>query len=132
MSSNSQTMNFEVLPSTNPATYTASITHSGDSTVEIRSSEKYKGDGYYNRSDGFHTLQYTLAGFLGTVNVQATLAINPTEDDWFTVYTKQYTPINDIGETGSHITNFTGNYVWVRAHINNWTDGTVQSIKLNH
>ena len=28
--------------------------------------------------------------------------------------------------------NFTGNYVWVRAYVSNWTDGTVNSIRLNH
>ena len=37
-----------------------------------------------------------------------------------------------VEATGSHIKNFTGNYVWVRAIISNWTDGNVASILLNH
>jgi len=28
--------------------------------------------------------------------------------------------------------NFTGNFVWVRCLITSWTDGSVNSVKLNH
>jgi len=107
-------------------------THPGDSSTETVTGEKYKGDGYYGRSDGFHTVQYNIAGFIGTINIQATLAVDPTDDDWFTIYTQEYTVVNDEGATTSNFANFTGNYVWIRAYINNWTDGTVNNIKLNH
>lgn len=107
-------------------------THPGDSTASTVTGDKYKGDGYYGRSDGFHTIQYTITGFIGTVSIQATLAIEPTEDDWFTVYTQAYPVSNDEGTSTSKVTNFTGNYVWIRAYISNWTDGSVNSIKLNH
>lgn len=99
---------------------------SGDA-VQSATGDAYKGDGYYGRSDGFHTIQYTLTGFIGTLNIQATLALEPAEEDWFTVYTQDY---ND--DTGSYLTNFTGNYVWIRATLADWTAGTVNSIKLNH
>jgi hypothetical protein len=107
-------------------------THPGDSTTETVTGDKYKGDGYYGRSDGFHTVQYTLEGFVGTIDIQATLAVDPADADWFTIYTQAYPVVNDEGTTGSFMTNFTGNYVWVRAYINNWTDGSVNSIQLNH
>jgi hypothetical protein len=116
----------------NSETILAQQTHLGDSTVQSHTGENFKGDGYYGRSDGFHTVQYTLDGFIGTVNIQATLATEPTDDDWFTVYTQPYPVVNDEGTTISVITNFTGNYVWIRAYISNWTDGTIESIKLNH
>lgn len=106
-------------------------THPGDSTVETVTGAMFKGDGYYGRSDGLHTIQYTLTGFVGTISMQATLAVEPTDNDWFEVYSQSFTPINDEGETGSHIENFTGNYVWVRANVE-YTDGTVNSIILNH
>ena len=145
--SNSQTINFEILPSTNPATYTASITHPGDSTTESRTSEKYKGDGYYGRSDGFHTVQIDLNGFLGNIELQATLAVNPAEADWFNVRLGSGQTIDTTGkfvsastskleytttETSNKSYNFTRNFVWVRMYVSNWTDGTVNSIKLNH
>ena len=107
-------------------------THPGDSTTETVTGEKFKGDGYYGRSDGFHTVQYTLDGFVGTIDIQATLAVDPGDADWFTIYTQAYPVVNDEGTTGSFMTNFTGNYVWVRAYVNNWTDGSVNNIQLNH
>ena len=122
-------------------------THPGDSTTETVTGEKFKGDGYYGRSDGLHTLQVDLNGFLGNVEMQGTLAIDPTADDWFTVTLGSGQTIDTTGklvsastskleytanETSSKTYNFTGNYVWIRAKISNWTDGTVNSIQLNH
>ena len=98
----------------------------GDATQSI-TGDKFRGDGYYGRSDGFHTVQYSIDGFIGTVAIQATLAIDPVEADWFTVYTQAYL----VGTTTSVITNFTGNYVWIRSVIT-YTDGTINSIELNH
>lgn len=116
----------------NSETILSANAHPGDSTNETITGEKFKGDGYYGRSDGFHTVQYNLNSFIGTMAIQATLAVDPTAEDWFIVYSQSYPVSNDEGTTGSFITNFTGNYVWIRAYVNNWTDGTVNSIQLNH
>ncbi len=115
----------------NSETILSQQNHPGDSTTETITSEKFKGDGYYGRSDGFHTVQYNLTGFIGTVTIQATLAIDPADTDWFTVYTKDYPEINGEPNTINNLTNFIGNYVWIRAVIN-YTDGTINSIILNH
>ena len=101
-------------------------THPGDSTVTTVTGTKFKGDGYYGRSDGFHSVQYTYDGLTGTVTIQGTLAIDPAQDDWFDVHT--YTAAQ---ETASKIASFTGNYVWVRAKVV-YTDGTINSVTLNH
>ena len=131
----------------NSETIVSSQTHPGDSTLESYTGEKYKGDGYYGRSDGLHTIQVNLSGFLGEVQLQGTLAVDPTADDWFTVTLGSGQTIDTTGkivsaitskleytdnETSSKTYNFTGNYVWVRAYVSNWTDGTVNSIQLNH
>ena len=101
-------------------------THPSDSSIQTVTGEKYKGDGYYGRSDGLHTAQINYTGFTGTINLQATLAIDPADADWFTVYTTILAQ-----ETDNVYTNFTGNYVWIRAQVI-YTDGTVNSIVLNH
>ena len=131
----------------NSETILANQTHPGDSTSETVTGDKYKGDGYYGRSDGLHTIQIDLNGFLGNIELQGTLAIDPTADDWFTVTLGSGQSIDTTGkivsssttkleyttnETSSKTYNFTGNYVWVRAYVSNWTDGTVNNIKLNH
>ena len=121
--------------------------HPGDSTTETITGDKFKGDGYYGRSDGLHTIQVNLAGFLGDVQLQGTLAVDPTADDWFTVRLGSGQTIDTTGkifnaitskleytdnETSSKAYNLTGNYVWIRIYVSNWTDGTVNSIQLNH
>ena len=111
----------------NSITILSNNTHDGDSTVQTVTGSKYKGDGYYGRSDGFHTVQYNLTGFIGQIRIQGTLAIDPGDDDWFTVYTETHSQTTKVIAT-----NFTGNYVWVRAYISEWTDGTVTSMLLNH
>jgi hypothetical protein len=120
----------------NSETILTEQTHPGDSTVESVTGDKFKGDGYYGRSDGLHTVQYSVLGLKANLSIQATLALDPQEQDWFTVYTKTY-DLDGSSEdsslrSASEIENFTGNYVWIRATLDNWTDGSVNSIKLNH
>lgn len=106
-------------------------THPGDSSVETVTGEKFKGDGFYGRSDGIHTVQYAITTFVGTVYIQATLASEPVEADWFTVYEQTYPLDGENSTTKSNIANFTGNYVWVRAKVV-YSGGTVNRILLNH
>ena len=131
MPANSETFNF-VISSTN---YTQ-LTHPGDSTVTTRTSDKLKGDGYYGRSDGLHSIQYNVNGFLGKIVTQATLAVEPGTTDWFDISTTLHSNLGDStgsdNATGSFIKNFTGNFVWIRTYVSEWTDGTINSIVLNH
>jgi hypothetical protein len=109
-------------------------THGGDSSIQTLTSDKFKGDGYYGRSDGFHTIQYNVSGFIGLIVVQSTLAIEPTEEDWFTLSETEHESLgtDDANNTGGFVYNFTGNYVWVRVFVSNWTDGVIRTVLLNH
>lgn len=49
--------------------------------------EPLRGDGYYGFSDGLHTIAHFLTGFIGTLEVQGTLAIEPEDEDWITLNT---------------------------------------------
>jgi len=124
-------------------------THSGDSTSESLFGEKFKGDGYYGRSDGIHTVQWSLSNFVGTIRIQGSLSVDPQEADWFNISlgsSGEFT-IDTTGKisilslnsliyseptTESFTYNFIGNYVWVRARIEDWTAGTVNSITMSH
>lgn len=107
--------------------------HPGDSTSVSVTGDNYKGDGYYSRSDGFHTVQYNVTGFIGSIEMQATLATTPVDADWFTISGTEHTSIatETDNSDGSFLKNFTGNYVWVRATAT-YTDGSISSILLNH
>lgn len=113
------------MPSTSEIILTAN-THPGDSTTETVNGDKFKGDGYYGRSDGVHTVHYDFNGLTGTIKIQGTLATDPSSSDWFDVHT--YTAAN---ETAVKYANFTGNFVFIRAVLV-YTDGTLNEIRLNH
>ena len=100
--------------------------HTGDSNTETVIGEAFKGDGYYGRADGFHTVQYNVVNFNGTIKMQGTLATTPVEADWGDIAGTEET-----GSENSYFKNFTGNFVYVRAHFT-YTAGTVTSILLNH
>ena len=97
-------------------------------------SDKVKGDGYYGNSDGFHTVAYkTTYDFIGDIYMEASLATDPSNTDWFGVVGTEvnYSALNVRTTSTVDIFNFTGNFVWVRGYIS-IDQGTVQSIKYNH
>jgi hypothetical protein len=97
-------------------------------------SERVKGDGYYGSSDGIHTVAYTATPtFIGTITMQASLATDPGNNDWFDVYntTVNYTVFNNRNTSTVNYYNFTGNFVWVRGRVE-IVDGVVEVIHYNH
>jgi hypothetical protein len=112
-------------------------------------SERVKGDGYFGNSDGLHTVFWSVAGFIGTIEVQGTLASEPTESDWATItltapnnkYTIDATgAVTIAGVDSTRYTqetdtsksyNFTGNFVWIRARISEFTQGVMNGISIN-
>lgn len=115
--------------------------------------EKQKGAGYTNFLGGSHTVALTLTNFTGRILIQASLADNPVEQDWFPVYLQSDLPYvqfpRDLfnpsglfgGDTGTFAYTFVGNYVWVRAvvsrdyltpaPIDDSTVGSVSEVLLN-
>lgn len=97
-------------------------------------SDRVPGDSYLGYSDGLHTIQAVYNNFQGRFEIQAALAIEPDESDWFTVspnvflYSEIPVPepaINPGGVdprfrlfadqfTGSEGYTFTGNFAWIR------------------
>ena len=96
-------------------------------------SAKAKGDGYYSKPDGLHTVAYKVsAGYPAStmIKMQGTLASTPTESDWDNISGTDFTT---DGTTIIKVVsfNFTGNYVYVRARATNVTGGTIETIYLN-
>jgi hypothetical protein len=78
------------------------------------------------------------SNFIGTVTMQATLASDPVEADWFdvvnttSVMTENSVDYNNIDVTvKSDFYNFTGNFVWVRGYVA-IESGQVDSVFYNH
>ena len=130
----SQNLLFHVVNgNTTTDTVVVDYPNTGTSTM-VFVSDKVKGDGYWSGSDGLHTVSYTASRYFhGTITMQATLASEPVENDWFNIYdtTSTYTPINTRKTSTVDIYNFTGNFVWVRGKIM-IDEGTVSVIQYNH
>ena len=94
--------------------------------------DKIRGDGYYGRTDGIHTVQVVVNNFTGSFGIQGTLATEPVEADWFDINlnTNQNVasaspyvafPANPAaptgldGDNGTMAFTFVGNYVYLRA-----------------
>lgn len=91
--------------------------------------EKTKADGYFGQTDGLHTVSASLTNFVGRIHVEASLATEPTEADWFPVYltsgdsyrdyplTSTPTGSNGIGDTRVEAWTFRANILWIRARV---------------
>jgi hypothetical protein len=118
-------------------------------TALIYTSDRVKGDGYFGGSDGLHTVFWSVSEFIGTIEVQGTLASEPVESDWVTIKLIQSGNKFQIDTTGlitsigiettrytqqtttSKSYNFTGNFVWLRGRISEFTQGVMNGISIN-
>lgn len=86
---------------------------------------------YYLSSQDLQTVTWAVSNFKGTITIQASLLDTPTTDnDWFTVLNIVY---NDpAGTTINSFNNVVGNFIRIRAVVNNFTQGIVEHIKVSY
>lgn len=78
--------------------------------------EAVRADGWFGEKDGQHTISVQTNNYTGQFRIEATLASEPTEDDWFPVYLTACEPhIQFDADTGIHGFTLEGNFVFVRA-----------------
>ncbi len=103
-------------------------------------SRKEEGSGYYN-GDGFHSVTYVPwpespainygenNNFRGSVMIQASLAEDPQEADWFNL--DSTLTVFDGTNNFNTLHNFSGNFVWIRAKVT-VNQGVLRQILFNH
>lgn len=96
------------------------------------SSNTFDGDGakavgYYRGQGSLETVRISVTGFQGVITLQATLDQNWQSADWFDVYS-----YGDLSSTvtDTFYTNLTGNFTWLRVHVEGFEAGTINSITL--
>ena len=99
-------------------------TYSSISTV---TGDKKPAANYFLGNRDKQTLYWNLSGVTGKISIQASLVENPSGTDWFTVYRIDANNLTQI-----NYENIIGNFVWMRAQINLFTQGTIQSIKVSY
>ena len=98
-------------------------------------SDPVKGDSYYGYTDGLHTVQTIYNDFVGRFRIQATLILEPGDNDWFDIQTdistygsvtNQTVAYNPLGyiqfnandpAVGSQAYTFQGNYTHIRVYM---------------
>jgi len=94
-------------------------------------SKKQPGAGYHRSESNLHTAFYKVDSFEGTIKMQATLALDPSDNDWFDIVDTEFGGDSTIsGGTTTYGINFTGNFVWIRAAYN-VQSGSILSIQYN-
>lgn len=80
---------------------------------------------YYGGQGAVQTITYQLAGFIGLIDIKATLNDAQDSAPWFS--------IANIGNansstTGTSSTTVIGNFNWIRAEITDYSAGNITSI----
>ncbi len=97
--------------------------------------DKKPGAGYHQNLTNLHTAIYKVDSFAGSVKLQATLAVDPADSDWFDITNTLFGGTDDTEATGDSAQfvsnavnrNFSGNFVWIRGAYN-IQNGTIQQI----
>jgi hypothetical protein len=101
---------------------------SGTGSEMNKYSTEVEADSYYGYVDGLHTFQVTYEQFIGRVRIQATLIVEPGENDWFDIIPNSTTgkSFNTAGFVQFNADNpadkseaytIRGNFAWVRVYM---------------
>lgn len=93
---------------------------------------------YYLGNRDLQTVNISLTNCTGNVVLQASLATSPTETDWFDVYRLEANinaPNNSApynNSNASTYTNVEGNFVYMRALVEDFDNGVIDYVKLSY
>jgi hypothetical protein len=93
---------------------------------------------FYLGNQDLQTVNINLSNCTGNIVLEASLATTPTVNDWFKVYTLEANAnaasnsAPQIASNASVYTNVQGNFVYMRAKVEDFQGGTVQFVKLTY
>ena len=114
-----------IIPSTTQGT--PSGTYDGSSldftSLPVEAADYYQGNG------SIQTIHIKLTGFQGIINLVASLGDDPEQAAWFPLAEFDYSSSPSTVEIAP---SYTGNFVWVRAEVTDFTAGTIDRITINY
>lgn len=93
---------------------------------------------YYLGNRDLQTVNIKLSNVTGNIVIQASLATTPSANDWFKVYElvanagAVANSAPQIASNASVYTNIEGNFVYLRAKVEGFNQGTVEFVKLSY
>lgn len=101
--------------------------HPPGSSAVVVYGDKKEAAAYILANRDLQTITWHFSGtFVGNCRIEASLENDPSSDDWFTVYEIDVSSEKD----GYH--NLNGNFIWLRAVITGWTQGTIQLVTASY
>lgn len=110
----------------------------GTANVYTLTGESKPAAAYYLGNRDLQTVNMKMSEVTANIVIQATLATTPSEIDWFDVFqltANWQAPSNTEPNLNSNIsmyTNIEGNFVYMRAKIEDFAHGVVQFVKLSY
>lgn len=89
--------------------------------------QRQQAASFYLGNKDLQTATWSITGVSATIKIQATLAENPSENDWFTVYNLVANSLTQMS-----FANLQGNFVYIRVVVQNFTAGVIQNIKVSY
>lgn len=93
---------------------------------------------YYLGNQDLQTVNLSLTNVTGNIVIEASLATSPSSNDWFKVYelvANANAASNSAPQLASNAkayTNIEGNFVYMRAKVNDFKGGVVNFVKLSY
>ena len=93
---------------------------------------------YYLGNRDLQTVNYKLSNVTGNIVIEASLATTPTSTDWFQVFNLEANAnassntAPQIASNTASYTNVEGNFVYLRAKVEDFVGGTVEYVKLSY
>jgi len=100
-----------------------------DGSSQLFYSNAVPAANYYAGNGSIQTLRYVLVGFMGTITIQATLNDLPDQAQWVDISERGDGVTPDSGITGSTVT---GNFSWIRARVEGFDAGTIESVTVSY
>jgi hypothetical protein len=88
-------------------------------------SDAVKAADYYRGRGGVQTMGFSVSGFQGTITIEATLDTDPDSAAWFS--TLVYGNASTV-TTQSISESVVGNFTWLRARVEDFESGTINTI----
>lgn len=96
-----------------------------DGSSQLFYSNAVPAANYYAGNGSIQTIFYNLSGFVGIITIEATLNDLPEQAQWFEISERGDGINPDTGFTSATVT---GNFSWIRARVEDFDAGIIQSV----
>ncbi len=93
-------------------------------------SDAVRAANYYRGQGSVQTISLRVTDFEGIIYLDATLDANAPDATWFNTYT--YGDGSSVPLTDYHPATVTGNFTWIRARIEGFSGGTIDSVVITY